>query len=337
MILHPFIRHTSLIVLMLLISLLVSGCVQESRGMAGTVQPSVNHTVSSTGVPSLTTLAPEGVNVTINSVLRTNLIHGAHPVDRSVFIVVDLTIQNHRKESYPLTPSKVKLNGHQSHNVGMEERLETPISWGPVQSGGARRGEIVFTPWDVAQELELIIYDIDGTVLFKKELNEGPLTGYDTSKSEKLKALMKNTNFTDVIQQLDTPLLAAQYTNERFTYSEISMTLGYSPEKFFIERKGDCCEFSWFLAYVLAAHGYDAHMLSFKYYNKDGEYDGHVVALFADKDGQLKYATIPDLTKFRNASSVDDVLAREKERLEAREIISHLIHQPVSTDTCHYK
>ena len=230
--------------------LLAAGCVRDSGSPVQAGTPSLVATATSPlpVTPSAVTSGETGVNVTINSVLRTDLIHGAHPLDGSVFIVVDLTIENHRNVNYSLTPSKVKLNGHQSHNDEMKDRLETPISWGPVRSGGRTRGEVVFTPWDVAQELELIIYDNDGTVLLKKELNEGPLTGYDTSKSEKLRTLMQNTNFTDVIQQLDTPFLAAQYTNEKFTYFDDRSCKGYTPQEFFIAKKGDCSDFAGFFA-----------------------------------------------------------------------------------------
>ncbi len=328
------------IVLVLLGSvLLAAGCTDAPRQTPQSTPPLVPGTV-----PVLTTIAQSpvisnatDVNVTLNSIIRTNLIHGAHPLDNTVFIVVDITLENHRLENYSFTPSMIKLNKHAPHNEKMVGRLENPVSFGPVPPGGTVQGEVIFGVWEVAQELTLELHDADGSVLFSKRINEGPLTGYSTAKSEKLQDLMKNTDFSDVVRQLDTPLLAAQYINERFTYYDHHDGRGYPPEEFFVTRKGDCCEFSWFFAYVLKAHGVDASMVSFKYYNTEGEYDGHVVTVFTEKDGQLRYATIPDLTKFRNASSIDDVLAQEKARMNFRELISYRIHQPLSTDSCHYK
>ena len=312
---------------------LAAGCIQNSRG-----QVNITSSPITSSTPFITTTSPvvtggTDVNITLNSITRTDLIHGSHPLGGIVYIVVNMTLENHRPENYSFTPSMIKLNKHPPQMIN---RLDDPISFDPIPPGGRTQGEVLFGVWEVVQELTLELYDVNGTVLFSRRINDGPLTGYATSKSEKLQALMKNTDFNDVINQLDTPLLAAQYTNERFTYYDERFSYGYPPAAFFVTGKGDCCEFSWFFAYVLAAHGYDANMVSFKGYNKDGEYDGHVVAVFTEKDGQLRYATIPDLTKFRNASSIEGVLAQEKARLEFREIASYRVHQPVSTDSCHY-
>jgi len=81
-----------------------------------------------------------------------------------------------------------------------------------------------------------------------------------------------------------------------------------------MEGKGDCLSYANFFSYVLAQHGYDVKKVSFKYHAQ-GVRLGHVVALFTDSDGQLKYATTPDLTVFRNVSSVDDLIVQEKKRL----------------------
>jgi hypothetical protein len=320
------------------LSLLAAGCIQDSRVpvQVGTPSPVATATSAVPATPAPVTSGGTDVNVTINSILRTDLIHGAHPLDGNVFIVVDVTIENHRADTYTFTPSMINLNNGPPLNDKMNDQLETPVSWGPVQSGGTTHGEIVFGAWEKAQELTLVIYDTDGTELFRKELNEGALIGYDTSKSEKLRILMQNTNFIDVIRQLDTPLLAAQYTNEKFTFFDDRSCKGYTPQEFFSAGKGDCSDFAGFFAYALAAHGYDAKKVSYKYYDSEGTWWGHVVAVFTDKDGQLKYATTPDFTVFRNVSSLDDMISKEKVRLGFKEIVgNYRIHDPESTDVCH--
>ena len=330
------------LVLVVLIGLcaLAAGCIRDAGGAEQATPSPVSIT---TPVPGTTEagLSPNlhnqtGVNITLDSVIRSDRIHGARLNDINVFIIVNLTIANQGTGDYELLPSRILLNGDPP-DTQTTLLLDTPVSWGTVPPGEALRGEVVFRVQEVTQKLVLNITGTKGELLLTKELNEGPLIGYATAKSETLRALMQNTDFDDVISRLDTPLLAAKYTNERFTYFNEPYSWHYRPEKFFVTRKGDCCEFSWFFAYALAAHGYDGRMVAFKYYNKDGAQDMHVVAVFTERDGQLRYATIPDLTKFHNASSVDDVLAQEKERLEFRDLISYRIQDPVSADSCFYR
>ncbi|KQC14517.1 MAG: hypothetical protein APR63_14075 [Desulfuromonas sp. SDB] len=326
------------------LSLFLAGCVQNSPLPAQdtpspvpetTLLPITTHIDLSTNPQ--TGLNRTTVNITIESVLRSKWIHGARLKDSIVFIVVNLTIENHNKSDYEFSPSRIKLNGG-SPDTRTPPPLDTPVSWGTVHSGETLRGEVVFRVPKVTQILVLNITGTQGEMLFSKELNEGPLIGYDTSKSEKLRALMLNTNFTDVIRQLDTPLLAAQYTSEKFKFFDDNSCKGYTPQEFFVAKQGDCSDFSGFFAYALAAHGYDAKKISFKYYNNEGSFRGHVVAVFTEKDGQLRYATIPDLTQFRNISSLDDMINHEKIRLEFKEIVGdYKIHNPEATDLCHYK
>jgi hypothetical protein len=326
------------------LSLFLAGCVQNSPVLAqgnpspvpGTTLPPITTKIELSTDPQ-TELNRTPVNITINSVLRTDMIHGSRPGDNNVFIVLDLTIENHQRSDYPFTQSKIKLNLNYPNNQ-TGSLLDTPVSWGLVRPGESRRGEVVFVEWKERQELRIVITDTNGEVLFTKYLNEGALTGYATSKSEKLRALMKNTNFTDVIRQLDTPLLAAQYTNEKFKFSDDGSCKGYTPQEFFVAKQGDCSDFSGFFAYALAAHGYDAKKISFKYYDNEGNFRGHVVAVFTEKDGQLRYATIPDLTQFRNITSLPDLIGQEKVRLGFKEIVgNYKTHDPESSDVCHYK
>ena len=140
-------------------------------------------------------------------------------------------------------------------------------------------------------------------------------------------------DFAAVIERLDTPEKAAEYTSSRFTFTYHDGCISYTPEEFFSLGTGDCKDFATFLSYVLDEHGYDAKIVAFKYY-LDGKRYGHVVTLFSDTDGTLKYATTPDIRVFHNVTSVDDLLSKECARLGAPEIANYIVQPAGSLDCC---
>lgn len=337
------ISHSAIILFLICLFLYSAGCVQDSHVSTNVTPSSIGNNrtalIPQTTNPEIsfvpTVYGRSDVNITINSVIRTNNVNGAHPLEGNVFIIVDMTIENRGSSNYSFDTNSITIVPSKPITQTMYNKLDNPFYWGPILPNEKKRGEVVFGVREVTQELILNIFDAQRTIIFKKVLNEGPLTLYSASQSEKLSDLYKNTDFNDVVNKLDTPLLAAEYTNDKFTFYDDKSCLGYTPEEFFEAGKGDCSDFAGFFAYVLEKHGYDAKKVSFKYYNDKGIYQGHVIALFTDKDGQLKYATTPDLRIFRNVSSLEDLIAQEKIRLGIKDISgTYMIHTPESSNVC---
>jgi len=144
----------------------------------------------------------------------------------------------------------------------------------------------------------------------------GTLPAMNYYSSSQLPAgILDSTDFAYVVENLDTAEKTAAYTKEKFTFYDRKTCIGQTPSEFFTERKGDCLSYANFFSYVLSQHGYDVKKVSFKYH-EGGNAWGHVVTLFTDRDGQLKYVTTPDQRVFRNVSSIDDLIAKEQTRLE---------------------
>jgi hypothetical protein len=146
--------------------------------------------------------------------------------------------------------------------------------------------------------------------------------------------LLDSKNFSYVVENLDTPVKAAQYTQNKFIFESHGKCTSYSPEEFFKEIKGDCKDYATFLSFLLAEHGYDAKMVAFKYFEDDGHREAHVVTLFMDTDGKMKYATTPDVTRFREVNSVDDLLAKECFRLGVNSVANYTVLPAGSVNAC---
>jgi len=132
---------------------------------------------------------------------------------------------------------------------------------------------------------------------------------------------------------LDTPEKVTQYAKAKFTYGVHGRCMAYPLEDFFSLQQGDCKDYSAFISYVLAAHGYDAKVFAFHYRDMAAQ-QGHAVALFTDTDGKLKYASTPDVSIIRTVSSVDDLLAKEIVRLDASKIDAYSIYPAGSLQGC---
>ena len=142
---------------------------------------------------------------------------------------------------------------------------------------------------------------------------------------------MESENFSYVVENLNTPQKAAGYAKAKFRYGVHGRCIAWSPEEFFVKQSGDCKDYSAFLSYVLACHGYDAHVLAFHYSDSA---PGHSIAFFTDTDGRLKYLSTPDVTIIRTADSVDDLLEQERARLEITKIDAYTIYPAGSLLSC---
>jgi hypothetical protein len=152
--------------------------------------------------------------------------------------------------------------------------------------------------------------------------------------SPQVNQVVTDTNsFSSVVNSLDTPAKAAQYTQAHYTFVWHDGCVSYPPEEFFRLEQGDCKDVATFLSYIIAQHGYDAKIISFKYY-KDGIEMGHVLTLFTDLDGKMKYSTIPDVTVLREVTSINDLLAKECQRLGVPKIAEYKVYPAGSLDVC---
>lgn len=140
------------------------------------------------------------------------------------------------------------------------------------------------------------------------------------------------TAFQETVAGLDTPSKVISYMQSNFTFVFHAGCISYSPEQFFNIKAGDCKDYSTFFSYILAQHGCYAEIVTFTWYDKNGIRNGHVVTIFRNTDGALKYQSNND--HFGPVSSVDDLLNREKSRLNASRMGGHLVLLAGTTDVC---
>ena len=137
----------------------------------------------------------------------------------------------------------------------------------------------------------------------------------DISKSSETQLDVANiSNFTEVVNKLDTPEKLLAYMKENFKFKFHEGHISYLPEEFFHKKEGDCKDLAKFGSYVLKQHGYDVKIMCLKL---SGELKGqHVITLFYDKDRKLKYITnnAKNLELIK-AESLDEILSQESKRL----------------------
>jgi len=253
------------------------------------------------------------IYVTINSAFKTMEIRGETPYSGHIFVVTNMTIENNGYKNYSFNENAVSITGGGPLTHKLYSKLNNPLYWGSIQPQEKKTGEVVFEVNKSMQVLTLTFHYNMRKDSFTQEIGNIPEVK-DYSSSLFPSGVFESKNFTYVVENLDTPIKAAEYTKEKFGFHNRGTCYGQTPNQFFMEGKGDCLSYANFFSYVLAQHGYDVKKVSFKYHAQ-GVRLGHVVTLFTDSDGQLKYATTPDLTVFRNVSSVDDLIVQEKKRL----------------------
>jgi len=283
------------------------------------------------------------INVTINSAFKTMEIRGETPYSGHFFVVVNMTVENKGVKNYSFNENAVSITGGGPLTQNLYSKLNNPLYWGSIPPHEKKTGEVVFGVNESTQVFSLTFrYNMRKDSFTQEIGNIQEMKDYSSSLFPS--GVFESQNFTYVVENLDTPIKAAEYTKEKFGFHNRGTCIGQTPNKFFMEGKGDCLSYANFFSYVLAQHGYDVKKVSFKYHAQ-GVRLGHVVTLFTDSDGQLKYATTPDLTVFRNVSSVDDLIVQEKKRLGifqldikncAENCVENFMIIPVEdTNSCH--
>jgi hypothetical protein len=247
-----------------------------------------------------------------------------------------MTIENLADNEYLINENTLRITGGGPLNQKISNVLKNPLSWDSIPPHEKKTGEVIFGVKESTPSFTLEFLDSNGKVVLQQEIGTIPVSDYTLSLSPSAvlpSGLLDSKNFSYVVENLDTPVKTTQYTQEKFTFVYHDGCISYPPEKFFEGLKGDCKDYATFLSYVLAEHSYDAKIISFKYYD-GGTRKGHVVTLFTDTDGKMKYITTPDVTIFRNVNSVDDLLAKECKRLGVPTIANYTILPAGSLDVC---
>ncbi len=253
------------------------------------------------------------LNVTIHSAFKTLDIRGSTSNIDNIFVVVNMTIENLGNTAYQFNENTIGITGGDPITQKLYTQLRNPIHWGSIPPHEKRTGEVVFGVIASTKQFTVTFLNNNNKVILTHEISNIPVVK-DYSSSILPAGLLESKDFDYVVKNLDTPEKAAEYTKEKFTFLDRRTCVGQTAYQFFTETEGDCLSYANFFSYVLAQHGYDVKKVSFKYTDRRVRL-GHVVTLFTESDGQLKYATTPDLRVFRNVSSVEDLIAQEKKRL----------------------
>jgi hypothetical protein len=272
------------------------------------------------------------LNVIIHSAQKTTEIQDTHPLPGNIFVVISMTIENLAEtEPFPANENTVDITGGGPMTQKIYDRVAHPFYWGSIPPKSSKTGEIVFGVKESTNEFTLILLDEKGKILLRKPIGTIPTGPYLPSLGDT--ALLSATNFSSVIESLDTPEKAAEYADAKFTFTYHDGCISYPPEEFFRAGQGDCKDYATFLSHVLASHGYEAQIVAFKYF-KDGKRNGHVVTLYRDTDGYQYYMTTPVVSKKRGVTSIDDLLNKECSRLGIPAIANYTVLPAGSIDTC---
>jgi hypothetical protein len=152
---------------------------------------------------------------------------------------------------------------------------------------------------------------------------------YSRHVSDENRELIESQNVSFVVDRLTTPGKTLSFLREAITFEVHGRWVSYTPEEFLAKKRGDCKDYATFFSYVLARHGYTTEIISLRY---DGNW-GHVVVVFRDDDGQLKYMSSDKMNGFRKANSVEDVVEQEKKRL-GKTSLTYRILPAGSVDMC---
>jgi len=186
------------------------------------------------------------------------------------------------------------------------------FSWGWLGAWGL---EVVYegadTSWDVPPPGKL-----PGTYLYRVRGHHDAF-GYGAySNIEAVTVVPPPTpTFAAVVAQLNTPTKLSNHLRSAYQFTFHSGCVSYWPEEFYNLRKGDCKDYATFASYVLARHGFYAEIVSFKLYFENGTNDGHVVVVYRDVDGRLRYMSNGKIEG--EVTSISDLLSREAQRANA--------------------
>lgn len=272
------------------------------------------------------------VNLTIHSAFKTREIGGQHPLPGNIFMVVNMTVENQADhEIFPLNRNTINMTGGSPVTQKFYDELANPLRWGPVPPHQKRTGEVVFGVRESTRTFTLVLLGNSHDTILSRDM--GTVPEMDYSRSLVGRDLLDSTDFSYVVQNLNTAKIAAQYAQAKFTFAPHGKCTSYPPEEFFRLKTGDCKDYATFLSYVLAYHGYDAKIVAFKYYHGSTRY-GHVVTLLTESDGSMKYATAPGVSVWRDVTSIEDLFKKECTRLGVPTIANYTILPPGSVNTC---
>lgn len=139
-------------------------------------------------------------------------------------------------------------------------------------------------------------------------------------------------SFDQIVSSLNTASALESFLKKYFTIKFHDGCESYKPEKFYKLRNGDCKDFATFASYVLDKNGYYAEIVSFTWYTKSGQRNGHVVVIFRDSDGVLRYISNDEIVG--KVDSVEDLLINEKIRLGAGKIGVHYVFPAGTRHVC---
>ena len=98
-----------------------------------------------------------------------------------------------------------------------------------------------------------------------------------------------DSEFLAVIESLDTPEKACEYTMENFEWE--SYLLNYSPYQVWLANTkastGDCNDIACFLAFITHYHGYEVYRIVIQF---RGTFIGHALCVFVE-EGQYTYSS----------------------------------------------
>jgi hypothetical protein len=138
--------------------------------------------------------------------------------------------------------------------------------------------------------------------------------------------------FDEAVAGLDTPSRVLSYMRSNVTFVFHDGCISYAPAEFFSLRAGDCKDYATFFSYILAQHGFYAEIVTFAWYDQGGQRNGHVVTIYSDTDGVLRYQSNDD--QLGPVDSVDDLLNKEAARLNASRMGGHRVVTAGSTNCC---
>jgi hypothetical protein len=318
--------------------LVLAGCVTQGNDNA--VIPGANSTPTTNPSGLVTPAEPvppagQELNLSIHSAQKFRMSEGTAPANNKVWVVIDLSIENRGfPGAFLFTRDAVTLVDQESGQRYLPEphtlHLMDEWAYTPIAFNTSKRGEFLFATQVSPDRYVLAIHDPTGNTLSEAPVQTTWNREYAHIASETTQELADSSNFTAVVDQLDTPEKALQYMRDTFIFSVHYPGLrSYPPEEFFRVKKGDCKDYATFFSYVLAQHGYYAEIVSIKYSGS-----GHSVTIFRDDDGQLKYQSSDKMNGFRNVSSLEDLLRKEEYRSNAGPVVRYKVLPPGSVNMC---
>jgi hypothetical protein len=318
--------------------LVLAGCV--TQGGDAPVIPGAAETITATPPGSVTPAEPvaiagETLNMTIHSAQKFRMSEGNAPANNMVWVVVDISIENRGiPGGFLLNRDAITLvdqdSGQRYSPKPRTLHLVDEWTYGSIGLNTSKRGELLFATPVSPDRYTLVIHDASGNTLSQAAVQTTWNREYAHIASETTQELADSSNFTAVVDQLDTPEKALQYMRDTFIFATHYPGLrSYPPEEFFRIKKGDCKDYATFFSYVLAQHGYYAEIVSIKYSGS-----GHSVTIFRDDDGQLKYQSSDKMNGFRNVSSLEDLLKKEEYRSNTGPAVRYKVLPPGSVNMC---